>query len=131
MGFNSSLSYPRLHEQKMKIKKCMICEKEFQVKETGGGRTGKLRGRVLIRRQVEHTCSRKCARVYERIYRRMQNLREFKKSSRNIKRKVAIPFGKWDKTSDFVLEPVCKSCELDGDECEDCKDHIFIQEVVR
>jgi len=46
-----------------------------------------------------------------------------------MKRKVAIVFGKWGKTTDFVLEPVCPDCEKDGNECEVCQNYIYIEEV--
>lgn len=42
-------------------------------------------------------------------------------------RKVAIVFGRWGKKTDFVLEPVCPCCEEDGEECDICKNYIYIE----
>ena len=44
-------------------------------------------------------------------------------------RKVAVVFGKWGKNTDFVLEPVCKECEKDGNECEICRTFLYISDV--
>jgi len=44
-----------------------------------------------------------------------------------IRRKVVIVFGKWGKKTDFVLEPVCKDCEKDGNECDVCKNYVYIE----
>lgn len=41
------------------------------------------------------------------------------------RRKVAIVWGKFDKESDFVLEPAC----YDYCECEMCKNSIWIEDV--
>jgi len=50
---------------------------------------------------------------------------------KEIVRKVCVVFGKWGKKTDFVLEPVCEKCEEDGQECEVCKDYVYIKEVKR
>lgn len=43
-----------------------------------------------------------------------------------IKRRVAIVWGKWGKTTDFVLEPTCTpKCN-----CDICKNAIWIEECV-
>lgn len=45
------------------------------------------------------------------------------------KRKVVIIYGEWGRNTDFVIEPVCKECEVDGKECNLCKNYIYIQKV--
>jgi hypothetical protein len=40
------------------------------------------------------------------------------------KRKVTCVFGKFDETSDFVLEPCCEN-----ENCKECKDAFWIEEV--
>lgn len=44
-----------------------------------------------------------------------------------IIRKVSVVWGRWGKKTDFVLEPVCKKCEKAGEECEVCKDYLYIR----
>lgn len=46
-----------------------------------------------------------------------------------IIRKVAMVWGTWGKKTDFVLEPVCKDCEVDGSECEVCTNFIYITQT--
>ena len=49
-----------------------------------------------------------------------------------IKRKVVCVWGKFDKDSDFVLEPICDSNVHGKDEvCEVCKDAFFIEGEVQ
>lgn len=42
-----------------------------------------------------------------------------------IKRRVCIVFGKWGKTTDFVLEPTCTLKCM----CDICKNAIWIQKI--
>lgn len=46
-----------------------------------------------------------------------------------IIRKCVVVFGKFSKEGDFVLEPVCIDCEVKGNECDVCKNYIYIKEV--
>lgn len=51
--------------------------------------------------------------------------------TKEIIRKVCVVWGKWSEKEDFVLEPVCPSCEVDGQECDSCKNYIYITEVLK
>lgn len=69
-GKNNFPTTTYIKMNKQKVKKCIVCEKQFTYNE--GSKSRSRKNSIGTRPKKSITCSRKCARVYRRVVLRVE-----------------------------------------------------------